>query len=77
MRLLRRGLPADFDDALEIRDHERGKASTRLAARDLFDMMVRIFPFMLVMWSLAGALYPAVDLCAGEKERVALFNLEC
>jgi sodium transport system permease protein len=30
---------------------------------------------MLVMWSLAGALYPAVDLCAGEKERGTMETL--
>src|SRR5205823_9473753 len=29
----------------------------------------------LVMWSLAGALYPAVDLCAGEKERGTMETL--
>ena len=28
----------------------------------LFEMLVRVFPFMLVMWSLAGALYRAVDV---------------
>ncbi len=38
-------------------------------------MLVRIFPFILVMWSLAGALYPAVDLCAGEKERGTMETL--
>src|SRR5262249_44478323 len=38
-------------------------------------LMVRIFPFMLVMWSLAGALYPAVDVCAGEKERGTMETL--
>ncbi len=27
----------------------------------------RIFPFLLVMMSLTGAFYPAVDLCAGKK----------
>jgi sodium transport system permease protein len=37
--------------------------------------MVKIFPFILVMWSLAGALYPAVDLCAGEKERGTMETL--
>jgi sodium transport system permease protein len=36
---------------------------------------VRIFPFILVLWSLAGALYPAVDLCAGEKERGTMETL--
>ena len=34
-----------------------------------------IFPFLLVMWSLTGALYPAVDLCAGEKERGTMETL--
>jgi sodium transport system permease protein len=29
----------------------------------------KIFPFLLVLMSLTGAFYPAVDLCAGEKER--------
>src|SRR5207244_2540631 len=37
--------------------------------------LVRFFPFMLVMWSLAGALYPAIDLCAGEKERGTMETL--
>ena len=33
------------------------------------DALIQFVPFMLVMWALAGALYPAIDLCAGEKER--------
>jgi len=33
-------------------------------------MLVRVLPLRAwLLWSLAGALYPAVDLCAGEKER--------
>src|SRR5439155_13829294 len=32
-------------------------------------------PVLLVTWSLAGALYPAVDLCAGEKERGTMETL--
>jgi len=35
----------------------------------------RIFPFLLVMMSLTGALYPAIDLCAGEKERGTMETL--
>jgi sodium transport system permease protein len=35
----------------------------------------RIFPFLLVMMSLNGAFYPAVDLCAGEKERGTMETL--
>jgi sodium transport system permease protein len=29
----------------------------------------KILPLIIMIWSLTGAFYPAVDLCAGEKER--------
>jgi sodium transport system permease protein len=74
-RLLRRGLPSDFDNVFAIDDPERAKPAGSRMAEGVFEMMVRIFPFMLVMWSLAGALYPAVDLCAGEKERGTMETL--
>jgi sodium transport system permease protein len=35
----------------------------------------RVLPLLLVIWSLTGAFYPAVDLCAGEKERGTLETL--
>jgi sodium transport system permease protein len=35
----------------------------------------RIFPFLLVIMSLTGAFYPAIDLCAGEKERGTMETL--
>ena len=35
----------------------------------------RIFPFLLVMMALTGAFYPAIDLCAGEKERGTMETL--
>jgi sodium transport system permease protein len=75
VRLLRQGLPADYDDALEVRDAAQAKPVSKRVSDDLLDMLVRIFPFVLVMWSLAGALYPAVDLCAGEKERGTMETL--
>lgn len=37
----------------------------------------RILPFVLVVWALTGAFYPAIDLCAGEKERGTLETLLC
>ena len=58
-----------------MRDPEKSKPVNERAAEDLFDVLVRIFPFILVMWALAGALYPAVDLCAGEKERGTMETL--
>lgn len=35
----------------------------------------KILPVLLVVWTLTGAFYPAVDLCAGEKERGTLETL--
>jgi len=76
VRLLRQGLPADYDEVIEVRGTVGvPKPASQRAADDLLDMLVRIFPFVLVMWSLAGALYPAVDLCAGEKERGTMETL--
>jgi sodium transport system permease protein len=37
----------------------------------------RILPFVVVIWALTGAFYPAIDLCAGEKERGTLETLLC
>jgi sodium transport system permease protein len=71
IRLARKGLRNDFDEPFEIK-----VPGFKSGAGDRpFDLLVRIFPFMLVMWSLAGALYPAVDLCAGEKERGTMETL--
>jgi sodium transport system permease protein len=38
-------------------------------------MWSKILPFVLMIWTLTGAFYPAVDLCAGEKERGTLETL--
>ena len=35
----------------------------------------RLFPFLLVIMALTGAFYPAIDLCAGEKERGTMETL--
>jgi sodium transport system permease protein len=75
IKLIRRGLAPDFDEPFRLYDPERNKSPARLEEEGLSSMLVRIFPFILVMWSLAGALYPAVDLCAGEKERGTMETL--
>jgi sodium transport system permease protein len=75
IRLARNGLPPDFDDPFDVTDPALAKPSAQRAAEDLFALLVRVFPFVMVMWSLAGALYPAVDLCAGEKERGTMETL--
>ena len=35
----------------------------------------KILPLLLLIWALTGAFYPAIDLCAGEKERGTLETL--
>ena len=37
----------------------------------------KLLPMMLLIWALTGAFYPAIDLCAGEKERGTLETLLC
>ncbi len=75
VRFKERGVPLNFDDPFKIDDPERAKPAAERAATNLVALMLRMFPFILVMWSLAGALYPAVDLCAGEKERGTMETL--
>ena len=38
-------------------------------------MWSKILPFVMLVWALTGAFYPAIDLCAGEKERGTLETL--
>lgn len=35
----------------------------------------KVLPFVVLVWALTGAFYPAIDLCAGEKERGTLETL--
>jgi sodium transport system permease protein len=75
VRWLRLGKPADYDNPYLVNESAKEKPPDAIATEELVGLMVRIFPFLLVMWSLAGALYPAVDLCAGEKERGTMETL--
>jgi sodium transport system permease protein len=75
LRFAQHGLSLSLDDPVQVRDNDKSKSIEKRAAEELFDVLVRVFPFVLVMWALAGALYPAVDLCAGEKERGTMETL--
>ncbi len=44
-------------------------------AEELRDVLVKFLPFLLVMWTLAGAMHPAIDVTAGEKERGTMETL--
>jgi sodium transport system permease protein len=74
VRLADRRLPSHFDEPYVV-DEDITQETAGNQPQRILDLMKRIFPFMLVMWSLAGALYPAVDLCAGEKERGTMETL--
>lgn len=74
-RFARHGLPPDFDRPIEVRDPQSEKTSEKKIADDLRDMLVKVIPFLLVMWMLTGAIYPAIDMTAGEKERGTMETL--
>jgi sodium transport system permease protein len=74
VRLIRKGLSGQFDEPFLLYDSERTR-QTRSDQEGVFAQLLRLFPFILVLWALAGALYPAIDLCAGEKERGTMETL--
>lgn len=47
------------------------------ASQESRDAMLwsKLLPFIVFLWALTGAFYPAIDLCAGEKERGTLETL--
>jgi sodium transport system permease protein len=75
VRFARAGLPPDFDKPVEVRDPQSEKTSEKKVADELRDMLVKVIPFLLVMWMLTGAVYPAIDMTAGEKERGTMETL--
>lgn len=64
------GLPASFPEPVQA-------ASIDLAAQEQLAANVwsKLFPALLVIMSLTGAFYPAIDLGAGEKERGTMETL--
>lgn len=74
-RFARASLPPDFDQPIEVRDPQSEKTTEKKIADDLRDMLVKVIPFLLVMWMLTGAIYPAIDMTAGEKERGTMETL--
>jgi sodium transport system permease protein len=55
-----------------VRAEARDVASPREAGGSVW---ARLFPFLIVMMALTGAFYPAIDGCAGEKERGTMETL--
>ena len=63
-------IPKQLADPFQIDQIDIAPVESKSAA-----FWARIIPFMLLMWTLTGAFYPAIDLCAGEKERGTLETL--
>lgn len=63
-------LPESFTEPIKIKP-----VDVATQAEVGSSVWAKLFPFLLVMMSLTGAFYPAVDLCAGEKERGTMETL--
>lgn len=68
--LASRNLPATTAHPFKFEHHDVAERDERRAA-----MWSKILPLLLLIWALTGAFYPAIDLCAGEKERGTLETL--
>lgn len=63
-------VPLDATNPFQVRQQDVAREQQRSAA-----IWSKILPFILFIWALTGAFYPAIDLCAGEKERGTLETL--
>ena len=62
--LNKNSVPPWLIERIEINSADVANKTGKSAA-----MWSKILPFIVMVWSLTGAFYPAIDLCAGEKER--------
>jgi sodium transport system permease protein len=68
--LSERNISPNVTDPFAIKDVDVSVEMSRRAA-----FWSKVLPFVVFVWALTGAFYPAVDLCAGEKERGTLETL--
>jgi len=68
--LARSGLPTVAARPFLVQCADVADADQREAS-----MWSKVLPILLLIWVLTGAFYPAIDLCAGEKERGTLETL--
>lgn len=65
------GLPQWAAERLEVESADVAEATGAAGAAK----WSKVLPVLLLLWAMTGAFYPAVDLCAGEKERGTLETL--
>ncbi len=68
--LKQRHIPIAATIPFQLAERDVAKEVNRRAA-----VWSKILPFVVLIWALTGAFYPAIDLCAGEKERGTLETL--
>lgn len=71
-RLSQSGINVALLSPVKLTDIDIAPASTREAA-----FWSKLLPFIMLVWAMTGAFYPAIDLVAGEKERGTLETLLC
>ncbi len=68
--LRQNNLPIAAAMPFEVHNHDVAEETGKRAV-----IWSKVLPFVLLVWALTGAFYPAIDLCAGEKERGTLETL--
>ena len=68
--LARHQVPARATTPFVVVTQDIAEPSVRRAA-----LWSKVLPLVVLLWTMTGAFYPAVDLCAGEKERGTLETL--
>ncbi len=71
-RLGESGIDLAMLEPFRLKDIDIAPERTREAA-----FWSKLLPFIMLVWAMTGAFYPAIDLVAGEKERGTLETLLC
>tara|TARA_R110002049_G_scaffold27321_2_gene94037 strand:+ start:120124 stop:122367 length:2244 start_codon:yes stop_codon:yes gene_type:complete len=71
-RVAESGMSPSVLDPFQLDDIDIAPERTREAA-----FWSKLLPFIMLVWAMTGAFYPAIDLVAGEKERGTLETLLC
>jgi sodium transport system permease protein len=71
-RLSDQGINVEMLNPFQLSDIDIAPERTREAA-----FWSKLLPFIMLVWAMTGAFYPAIDLVAGEKERGTLETLLC
>ena len=70
--LIKNDVPTSATRPFLIQDRDLAASASKQAM-----VWSKILPFVMLIWALTGAFYPAIDSCAGEKERGTLETLLC